>query len=146
MSVISTGSSIFAYGGDGSDGALVFDGSSVVLGITPSANAYTLTRDVFATSLTVNNGVTVNTGGAAIFCTGTFTNNGTVQNNGGNGNNGTNSGGSTAIAGGAGGSPTGTADITRRLVVIMVALAARDQLLSERRALPGKIVLLVMLH
>ena len=37
--------------GDGSDGALVFDGSTTILGMVPSANVYTLTRNIFATNL-----------------------------------------------------------------------------------------------
>jgi hypothetical protein len=66
-----TGSAL-AYGtfGDGSDGACAFDGSTVVLGITPSTNVYTLTRDIFASSITVSTGVTVKTVGFRVFCTG----------------------------------------------------------------------------
>jgi hypothetical protein len=89
--------------GDGSDGALVFDGSTTVLGIVPVANVYTLTKDLFATNLTVNNGVTIITAQYAIYCTGTFTNNGTVQNNGNNGGNGGNATGTNQGTGGAAG-------------------------------------------
>ena len=33
--------------GDGSDGAVIFDGSSTVLGLVLSASAYTLNRSIF---------------------------------------------------------------------------------------------------
>lgn len=59
--------------GDGSDGALVFDGTSVVLSITPSANVYTLARDIFASSITVAAGVSVYAAGFRVFCQGTCT-------------------------------------------------------------------------
>lgn len=60
----------FGLFGDGSDGALTFDGSTVVLGITPSANVYTLARDIFASSITVSTGVTVKTASFRVFCSG----------------------------------------------------------------------------
>lgn len=80
----------------------------------------TLTADVFYDNLTVNNGVTLNTGGYRVFVRGTLTNNGTIQRNGNDGGNGTSGavgsggaaltttmlGGSTA-GGGAGGGPGG---------------------------------------
>lgn len=56
--------------GDGSDGAVVFDGTTTILGMAPAANVYTLTRDLFVTNMTVNNGVTVKTAGFRIFGTG----------------------------------------------------------------------------
>lgn len=66
---------------DGSDSAVVMDGTNTFSGFTSkSGSQYTLTRDVFATSLTVNSGVTLLTGAYRIFCTGMFTNNGTVEN------------------------------------------------------------------
>ncbi len=71
--------------GDGSDGSQTFDGSSVILGITPSGNIYTLARDIFLGSSTVNNGVTIITNSYRIFCSGTLTNNGTIQWNGNDG-------------------------------------------------------------
>ena len=67
----STGTALaFGLYGDGSDGACAFDGSTVVLGITPSTNVYTLTRDIYASSITVSTGVTVKTAGFRVFCTG----------------------------------------------------------------------------
>lgn len=68
--------------GDGSDGSPTFDGSTVILGITPSANNYTLTRDLFLASPTLNTGITITTQGRRIYCNGTFTNNGTILSNG----------------------------------------------------------------
>lgn len=59
--------------GDGSDGALAFDGIASVLGISPSSSVYTLTRDIFASSIAVSAGVTVNAAGFRVFCQGTCT-------------------------------------------------------------------------
>ena len=82
--------------GDGSDGSVTFDGSTVVLGITPSLNIYTLARDIFLNSSTINSGVSIITNGFRIFCKGTLSNNGTIQFNG---NAGTNTGiGGIALA------------------------------------------------
>ncbi|MFA6158991.1 MAG: hypothetical protein WC763_05230 [Candidatus Paceibacterota bacterium] len=70
-----------SFYGDGSDGAS-----------TTAANL-TLTRDVYYTDWTINNGVTVTTANYRIFVTGTLTNNGTISAagvagaNGGNGSN-----------------------------------------------------------
>jgi hypothetical protein len=68
--------------GDGSDGAQTFDGTTTILGLVPSASTYTLTRDIYLASSTINNGVTILTAGFKIFCNGTLTNNGTIQANG----------------------------------------------------------------
>lgn len=66
-----TNSGIFSYG-DGEDGAVVI-----------SVNT-TLTRDMNYTDLTVNSGVTLNTGSYRIFVTGTLTLNGTISRSGNN--------------------------------------------------------------
>jgi lysophospholipase L1-like esterase len=58
--------------GDGSDGAVVFDGTTTILGMAPSSSVYTLTRDLFVTNMTVNNGVTIKTTGFRIYGTGTL--------------------------------------------------------------------------
>lgn len=68
--------------GDGSDGALVFDGTNAVTGASRSGTTYTLSRDIFATDITVNSGVTINTNLYRIFATGTLTNNGSIKLNG----------------------------------------------------------------
>jgi len=102
----------FAWGGDGSDGAVTFDGSTTILTLVPSSSIYTLTRDIFCTDLTVNNGVTIKTANYAIFCTGTFTVNGTVHNDGQTGGNGgtatSSTGGNTSIGGVRTSSPGGS--------------------------------------
>jgi hypothetical protein len=68
------------YFGAGSAGALHFDGTSTVAGLTPSSGVYTLAEDIDATDITVDSGVTVITDNWRMFATGTFTNNGTVGN------------------------------------------------------------------
>lgn len=80
------------YYGTGTDGVLTFDGVAAVtssafttaMTLTPASNVYTLTRDIYASSITISSGVTVYTAGYRIFCTGTLTNNGTIHNNGTN--------------------------------------------------------------
>lgn len=79
---LSTPSAVF---GDGSDGLQTFDGSTVILGLTPSGNTYTLLRDIFLGTSTINNGVSIITNGFRMFCNGTLTNNGTIKYNGNNG-------------------------------------------------------------
>lgn len=72
--------------GDGSDGAAAFDGTNTfafasTTGAAPNL-VYTLTRDIYVTSLTVSSGKTLITGSYRIFCTGTLTNAGTIHNDG----------------------------------------------------------------
>lgn len=88
--------------GDGSDGTQTFDGSSVVLGLTPSSSTYTLARDVYLAAATINNGVSIITNGFRFYCKGTLTNNGTLKNNGNDGTTGGN-GGTNLTAGSLGG-------------------------------------------
>jgi hypothetical protein len=82
--------------GDGSDGTVVFDGTTANAFSTLSGSTYTLTRDCFlASGSVINSGVTVVVGGFnttlanpqafRMFCKGTLTNNGTISNNGANG-------------------------------------------------------------
>lgn len=68
--------------GDGSDGAILWDGTTTRLSMVPSGSTYTLTRDVFLNGSTINSGVTIITNGYRIFDAGTLTNNGTIQWNG----------------------------------------------------------------
>ncbi|MBU1213475.1 MAG: hypothetical protein KJ587_19735, partial [Alphaproteobacteria bacterium] len=85
--------------GDGEDGAVTISGNT------------TLTEDKFYTTLTVNNGVTLNTGGFRVFVNDTLTNNGTIARNGNDGGNG--GVGANATAGGAGaGGTAGAAGAT----------------------------------
>jgi hypothetical protein len=103
--------------GDGSDGAVTLDGSTSFTGFsTLSAANYTLTRDVYATNLTVNAAATLTPAGWRVFCQGTFTNAGTVTAVGGAGNANGNAGLGTAGGsfngssnGGAGGTATASA-------------------------------------
>jgi hypothetical protein len=86
----------YTFLGDGSDGAVTFDGTTTVLGIVPSGSIYTMAKDIFCTSITINSGVTLKSSNYRIFCTGTLTNNGTINNSG-----------NVGTAGGAGGTTTG---------------------------------------
>lgn len=109
--------------GDGSDSSVTFDGSSVILGLTPSSSIYTLARDIFLASSKINSGVTIITNGFKIYCNGTLTNDGTISFNGNAGlANGTagaaltssnstinNTSGALGLAGGAGNTGAGTA-------------------------------------
>lgn len=122
------GVSIF---GDGSDGSVVFDGSTTILGMAPSSNVYTLTRDFFFSAVTLNSGVQIKTNGFRIFCSGTFTGGsstsiiqwngaaGVVTAAGGATSNGSSSfsGGTTTAspgtAGGAGGTAAGSAGVNQ---------------------------------
>lgn len=83
--------------GPGTDGNVTFDGMTTVLGIVPSANTYTLTRDIAPATMTVNSGVIIATANYAITIESTLTNNGTISNNGQAGSHG--SGGNTTPAG-----------------------------------------------
>ncbi len=116
--------------GDGSDGAITFNGTSTLLGIVPNPNSaengvYTLARDVFlADGSALNSGISIKTNGYRVFCQGTFTNNGTIHWNGNAGaaqttagaelSNSTSSitrgtsGTAPGTAGGAGGTTTGS--------------------------------------
>jgi len=81
--------------GDGSDGDVVISGNT------------TLTSDMYYDDLTVNNGVTLNSGGYRIFVKGNLINNGTIQRtpgSGSGGGNGTTGGACNPVSGGAGGS------------------------------------------
>jgi len=64
--------------GDGRDGSQTFDGSATVLGMVPISNVYTMTRNIYCTSITITGGRTVKTNGFKIFCTGTLSNSGSI--------------------------------------------------------------------
>jgi hypothetical protein len=68
--------------GDGSDGALLFNGTSKVIGLTPSGNEYTLTRDVSATTIVVSPGVTIKPAGFRIRATIGVSGEGLIADNG----------------------------------------------------------------
>lgn len=66
--------------GDGSDASVTLDGSTTYSNFSAlSASTYTLTRDVFTTSLTVNPTVILAPAGFRVFCQGTVTVAGTVS-------------------------------------------------------------------
>lgn len=59
--------------GNGADGALDFDGSTAVLGVSPSSSTYVMTRDINATNIRVRSGVRVEMNGYELLGTGTLT-------------------------------------------------------------------------
>lgn len=93
--------------GIGNLGNATFDGSTTIFGMVPSGNVYTLTFDQCYANVTVNTGVTINTGGYRLFCTGTLTLSGTAKiHRNGNDASGTTAGAAHAngsLAGGTGG-------------------------------------------
>lgn len=99
--------------GDASDGTVTLDGTTTYNNFSALAsNVYTLTRDVFASNMTVNNGVTLKTANYRIFCQGTLTVNsgGIVSWNGNNasGQAGGPNQGQAVFFGGRGGGSGGT--------------------------------------
>jgi hypothetical protein len=97
LSGTNTGDQILPVYGDGSDGAITFDGSTIYTFATLNGSTYTLTRDIFATTITVDILITVITGGYRVFAQNSLTVNGELHNNGSAGS------GTTAGAGGLGG-------------------------------------------
>ena len=97
ISGTNTGDQIMPVYGDGADGAVTFNGSSTYDFATYSSTTYTLTRDVWATTVVVSSGYTVITAGYRIFAKTSINVAGTIHNNGSNGS------GTTAGAGGLGG-------------------------------------------
>jgi hypothetical protein len=66
--------------GDGSDGAVTLNGTNTYTGFaTLAGSTYTLSRDIFATSLTISSGVTLLVNGFRVFCQGAVTNGGTIS-------------------------------------------------------------------
>jgi hypothetical protein len=79
-----SGAASLGWYGDGSDGAIVFDGTNTFASFTSTTGAaptltYFLSRDVYATTITVSSGITVNAGNFRLFAsvgitiTGTYT-------------------------------------------------------------------------
>jgi hypothetical protein len=94
--------------GDGSDGDILLDGFPIPPGYASLAGStYTLTRDVFAENLTINNGMELATAGFRVYCKGTLTTIGTgkITANGsaGSGINGGAGGVAGAVLGGGAG-------------------------------------------
>lgn len=53
--------------GTGNDGSVTMDGSTIVIGITPSANVYTMARDTYFYNLTISAGIRLNPNGYRVF-------------------------------------------------------------------------------
>ncbi len=73
------GNAIF---GDGSDGALVLNGTNTYAFLTKIGSVYTMTRDIFVTNLTVGASNQLLTHNFRIFATGTITDSGAIMNPG----------------------------------------------------------------
>jgi len=104
--------------GDGSDGALTFDGTTTYASFTTTTGVapnliYTLTRDVFATTISVSSGKKVRTAGFVLHSSGLTSNAGQIHNDGdpgsgssGGANTGTEGTLQSTRAGGGGGATT----------------------------------------
>jgi hypothetical protein len=77
--LVATGSAVGFNFGDGSDGALVFDGVATVLGLVPVASLYTLLRDIFATTIAVSAGVNILSNGFRVYAKTSITGPGTIE-------------------------------------------------------------------
>lgn len=100
-----TSTSLYPYGGDGSDGAVLMDGANTFAAFASKAsNIYTLTRDVFATTFQVNSGVTLLAAGFRIFASVSVIvqSTGVISCNGGVGGTGTTTGGAAGVGASAG--------------------------------------------
>ena len=134
----------FSVFGNGSDGAVTLDGSTTYAGFSSLAGSvYTLTRDVYATSFTINSGVTLKPVGYRIFVQGTLTNNGTIAANGNNGSAAGTAGGATGNGTLGGGRPAarGRRAMVRRAGMArpgltLAALAALEARVRAARAVP----------
>lgn len=90
MTQVKGSSPLFAaFFGDGSDGAVVMDGTNTFAGFaTTSGGApnlvYTLSRDCFATTFSLSSGKTLNTNGFRVFATQSITYAGALRNDGNN--------------------------------------------------------------
>lgn len=108
----SSSTTSFRNYGNGSDGAVDMDGTNTYSGFaSKSSNVYTLTRDVFATTIKIETGVTLKTASFRIYGMTSFINIGSVLNNGNDGGAGNASTSGTAgaalPAGTVGGSASG---------------------------------------
>lgn len=105
-------SATFMYGGDGTDGAVTFDGTTLYAtlattsGVAPNLT-YTLIKDVYATTVVVSASIVVKTANYAVFANVSITNAGSINNNGNAGGNATNANGATAGGAGSGAASLG---------------------------------------
>jgi hypothetical protein len=94
------------WAGDGSDGAVAFDGTNTFASFTTTTGSapnlvYTLTRDIFATTITVSSGKTLIPNNFRIYASTSFTNSGTVQDRATSPTNGNNGSAASGATGGA---------------------------------------------
>lgn len=68
--------------GDGTDGTTTLDGAASITWGSRSGSTYTMTRDGYLDSLTINSGVTLKTNSFRLYVRNTLTNGGTLHNNG----------------------------------------------------------------
>jgi hypothetical protein len=68
--------------GTGTDGTVTFDGTSTILGLAPSSSTYTMTRPIWCSGCTLNNGVTIKENGYPFYDNGKFVWNGIISDNG----------------------------------------------------------------
>lgn len=95
--------------GDGSDGAVNMDGTNTFAGFaSKSGNIYTLTRDVYATDLTIASGVTLRPDGYKVYVADTLSGAGTIEFDGNDGGHGAQGVGGTPPTGGVGGTESGS--------------------------------------
>jgi len=114
----STGSPLAVVGGGsaspnplyglGIDGALVFDGVATVAGLVPVGGVYAMTRDLYATTLTVTAAARLKTTGSAVFATVSVTVDGVLDDDGNPGTLGINGAERGLRRFGFGTSPTGS--------------------------------------
>lgn len=99
--------------GDGSDGDLILDGVSTVLGMVPVGGVYTAPRQINAHNITSTNGAILNANGWPILATGTA-DGCVIRNNGADavGTNGGAGGGGNYLGGGGNGGNGGTVGAT----------------------------------
>ena len=89
--------------GDGSDGAVILDGTTTFSWASLAGSTYSLSRDLFATTITINKDITLNPNGFRIFHSADLTNNGHITSEGGAGGAGGNAVTSTIGAAGTAG-------------------------------------------
>lgn len=65
--------------GDGNQGSATFDGSSVILSLTPASSIYTMAAGIQGDTITINNGVTLKPVGFVLHCATRLNNAGTIS-------------------------------------------------------------------
>lgn len=95
--------------GDGSDGNITLDGTNTYSFLSKSGSTYTATRNIYASSITIESGSTLVMTGYRLFVSNTIDGAGTLDwGTPNNGSNGTDSSGGTPGTGGSGGAQSGS--------------------------------------